>query len=193
LDVLQLLELSVYLDSVLFDQVKETISSSQDVVSIIVEGDHVDCPGIDQSFSVNNLIIESSLVHVELILSLVESLQLLDLVFLLFFKFGVQLVLNQSHLFIVLSLKPKVGLLLLVLEFSNRGFTIFLFLWNSYLISALLLATEPIAVFPASYPLHFFYRDLLWVAGKNGLVLNWLWDNLFFELNHHFWVENSFE
>jgi hypothetical protein len=73
LDVLQFGELSVYLNSVWFDQVKEAISSSQDVGSIAVKSDHVECPAVNQFISVSNFIIECSLVQVELILNLVET------------------------------------------------------------------------------------------------------------------------
>jgi hypothetical protein len=46
LDVLEFGELGIDLNSVLFDQVKETISSSQDVGSITVESDHVESPAV---------------------------------------------------------------------------------------------------------------------------------------------------
>ena len=34
-------------------------------------------------------------------------------------------------------------------------------------------------------------NDLLWVAGKIGLVKNWLWDNLGYEVNLESWVKSS--
>jgi hypothetical protein len=106
-------------------------------------------------------------------------------------NFLVQGVFNISHLLSILSSKSKVCFVLGVLEVSLLGFTILLELWDNNISTALSLATEPMATPPAMFLGLLSLNDFLWVAGKSGLVKNWLWDNLDLEVNLESWVKNS--